>query len=371
MSANTKVAGTTALSMEDLVSATHLDARDLAPRLQAMLDRLDAGDLLGFHAALQEEVEDPAFDPAFVGVCADNPHLADAAMREALRGAAVTGMPGLEEGCERVTDVFVLPVTGSVADIHRLVADASAMSALERSFRDAGILAPGGRVALSDTPLRPHIVINATPGMLRTLHRAFDRFLGSAGTAADRNALEREVFNFETSCHPYDYVSEAKGTATLLLVGFYSREYTLTHVEIDAMTSQINYDDVHGEHEEILEAFEELARDVTGLDIALPHWIGRGCAAAAFETVRSLMEAEAACYGKDLAVSGLDGIACARRGDVTLVEGEIAGQILGPFSFPANLVDFAPKWADARFTEMARAVMPSGRLEYGRSASLN
>ncbi|MCV9964714.1 hypothetical protein OIU34_22750 [Pararhizobium sp. BT-229] len=375
MSANAKSRVSSASSVDETAALNAGLAQDviaLAPRMQSLLDSLHIGDSMEFHAALQKELDDPAFDPAFKAACAKNPHLADAALREALRGAAVISKHGSENGCERITDIFVLPVTGPVERILELAGDASAMAALERSFRDAGLLAPDGRVALSDTPLRPDLVVNATPGVLRRLHRAFERFAGSKGAAADRAILEMEVDDFETACHPESRVNAARGTATFLFVGFYSREYRLTSfIELDAMTSQINNADAHGEHDECLEAFEELARDVTGLDVSLPHWPGRGCAAAALETVRAHMEAEALCYGKDLAVSGLDAIACARRGDVTLVEGEIDGNILGPFAFPASLVKFEPEWASESLEEMARAVLPSGRLEYGRSASLN
>lgn len=372
MSANAKSRVSSVVETAALNVGLAHDVIALAPRMQSILDSLHIGDTMEFHAALQKEVDDPAFDLAFKAACAKNPHLSDAARREALRGAGVTSGHGSEFGCERISDVFFLPVTGPIEDILALSCDASAMAALERSFRDAGLLTQAGRLALSDTPLQPDLVVNATPGALRRLHRALERFSGSDGTVADRAVLEREVDDFEAACHPEGQVSEARGTATLLFAGFYSREYRLTSfIELDAMTAQINSADADGDHTESLEAFEEIARDVTGLDVSPPHWLGRGCAASAIETVRSNMEAEALCYGKDLAVSGLDAIACARRGDVTLVEGEIGGNILGPFTFPTSLVEFEPEWASESLEEMARAVLPSGRLEYGRSASLN
>lgn len=342
-----------------------------APRMQALLDSLHVGDFMEFHAALQKEVDDPAFDAAFKAACAKNPHLAAAARREALRGAGVTSAHGSEFGSERMSDLFFLPVTGPVDDILGLSCDPSAMAALERSFRDAGLLAPEGRLALSDTPLQPELVANATPTALRRLNRALERFCGSEGTVGDRAVLERDVDDFETACSPEKLV-EPKGTATLLFAGYYSREYRLaSFISIDAMTSQINNADADGDHSECMGAFEELAFDITGLRVSAPHWLGRGCAASALETVRAHMEAEAACYGKDLGLSGLDAIACARRGDVTLVEGEIGGNILGPFAFPSSLVEFEPEWAIESLAKMARTVLPSGRLEYGRSASLN
>lgn len=368
MSANDKITATS--SFEDVIASAY-DIVDRSSRIQSMLDSLHFGDLMEFHAALQKEVDDPAFDAAFTSACTANPHLGPSALREALRGAAVTGQVS-EEGCERVSDVFVLPVTGPIEDIHGLVADPSAMAALERSFRDAGMVAEGGLIALSDTPLRPDIVVNATPGALRQLHRALERFAGSERTTADRAVLERGVGDFETACHPDEFVSDIRGAATMLIVGFYTREYRYSNIDkLDAMTVQINNADAYDEYADNLEAFVELADEFSGLEVDLPHWLGRGCAAAAYETVRSQMQAEAACYGKELSVSGLDGIACARRGDFTLVEGEIDGQILGPFSFPASLVEFEPEWVNDRFIGMARSLLPAGRLEYARSASLN
>lgn len=369
MSANDKI--TASSSFEDVIASAY-DIVDRSSRIQSMMDSLHVGDLMEFHAALHKEVDDPAFDAAFASACAANPHLAPSALREALRGAAVIGTHGSEEGRERVSDVFVLPVTGPIDDIHGLVANPSAMAALERSFRDAGMVAEGGMIALSDTPLRADIVVNATPGALRQLHRTFERFVGTERTTADRAILERGVDDFETACHPEGFVSDIRGSATMLIVGFYTREYRYSNIDkLDAMTVQINNADAYDEYADNLEAFEELATEFTGLEVDRPHWLGRGCAAAAYETVRSQMEAEAACYGKELCVSGLDGIACARRGEVTLVEGEIDGQILGPFSFPASLVGFEPEWVNDRFIGMARSVLPAGHLEYGRSASLN
>jgi hypothetical protein len=369
MNTNDKITST--VSFEDVTAAAY-EIVDRAGRIQSMLDSLDVGDVLAYHAALQKEVDDPAFDHAFSVACAARPDLGPSALREALRGAAVTGSHGSDEGCERVTDVFVLPITGSFEEIERLLADDRALAGLERSFQDAGMVYPGGRIALSATPLRPDIIVNSTPGALRQLHHCLDRFICSERTGADRAILEHGVCEFEALCHTDGHVTSRRAFGTLMLVGFYSREYRLDALlELDAMTVQINNADADGEHCDNLEAFEELASDLTGLEIDLPHWLGRGCAAAAYETVRSQMEAEAECYGKDLSILGLDGIACARRGDVTLVEGEIDGQILGPFTFPANLADFEPDWVKERFSGMARSVMPSGRLEYGRSARLN
>jgi hypothetical protein len=363
------------LDVEDYRAAGIAFAReitDLGPRMQSMLDSLHMGDIGEFRAAVQAEVDNPAFDAAFEIACDNNPHLADVAFREALRGAGVSSVHGEAKGVERISDVFFLPVTGPVEDIHRLVSDASSMAALERSFSDTGLVAPGGRVALADIALRPDVVVHATPGTLRDLHSAFAEFVASPGTAADRSLLEGEVDDFETFCVPEGQVSEAKGIATMLLVGFYSRVYAvMTEFDIDALTVQISTGDGEGNHVESLAAFAELAADITGLDVALPHWLGRGCAAAAVETVRTMMEAEAECYGKELSVSGLDGVGCAQRGDVYLVEGEIDRRILGPFSFAANLVRYDPEWVSDRFEGMARAVIPSGRLEHSRSARLN
>jgi hypothetical protein len=246
------------------------------------------------------------------------------------------------------------------------------MAALERSFRDTGLLASGGRVALADIALRPDVVVHATPGTLRDLHSAFEEFLASQGSAADRSALEGEVDDFETFCVPEGHVIEAKGIATMLLVGFYSREYAvMTEFDLDALTVQVSTGEGEGDHLESLAAFAELAADITGLDVSLPHWLGRGCAASSVETVRTMMEAEAECYGKDLSATGLDGVGCVQRGDVYLVEGEIGGRILGPFQFAANLIQYEPEWVSDRFEGMARSVIPSGRLENSRSARLN
>jgi hypothetical protein len=363
------------LDVEDYRAAGIAYAReiaDLGPRMQSMLDSLHVGDIGEFHATLQSEIDNPAFDAAFEIACDDNPHLAEVAFREAIRGAGVSSVHGATQGIERISDVFFLPVTGPVEDIERLVSDASSMAALERSFRDAGLVAAGGRVALADIAIRPDVAIHATPGTLRDLHSAFEDFLASPGTAVDRSALEGEVEDFETFCVPGDHVDGAKGIATLLLVGFYSREYQVTtEFDLDALTVQISTGDGEGNHVESLAAFAELASDITGLDVSLPHWLGRGCAASAVETVRTMMQSEAECYGKDLSLSGLDAVGCARRGEVYLVEGEIDGHILGPFPFAANLVQYEPEWISDRLEAMGRRVIPCGRLEHSRSARLN
>ncbi|MBY3433764.1 hypothetical protein HFN89_06330 [Rhizobium laguerreae] len=375
MTVNTRPKAGSIPSVEEYKAAGVAFAReiaDLGPRVQAMFDSLHVGDLGEFHSALQAQIDNPAFDAAFEVACASNQHLADVAIREALRGAGVSSARGSSRGAERISDVFVLPVTGPVDDINRLVSDASSMAALERSFRDAGLVAPGGRVALADVSLGPDIVVHATPGTLRDVHRAFEEFIASPGTAADRSALEGEVEDFEAFCVPEGQVSEAKGIATMLLAGFYTREYAvMTQFDLDPLTVQISSADGGADHAASLAAFAELARDVTGLDVALPHWLGRGCAAAAVEAALTMMEAEAECYGKDISVTGLDGVALAQRGDVTLVEGEIDGHILGPFAFATNLIGYAPEWAGERFEAMARAVIPAGRLEHSRSTRLN
>jgi hypothetical protein len=361
--------------MEDIRAASLAFAKDMAalrPRVQAMFDSLELGDFGEFHAALQSDVDHPAFDAVFSSACDDNPHLASTAMREAIRGAAVSSTPGCRPGSERIGEVFVLPVTGLIGDINRMTSDPQSMAALEQMFRDAGVAAPGGRIVLSDTAIRPDFLINATPGILRDLNRSFERFVTSQGTSDDRERLEGDMDDFGTFCCPEFDVVELMGTTTILIVGYYTRQYgLLEQVDMDALTVQISSGDPSEDQSESLGAFSELAGDMTGLEIGLPHYLGRGCAAAAVENIRSMMQAEASCYGNDLSVVGLDGIACAIRGAVTLVEGEIDGQILGPFIFSTRMASYEPEWLSSRLEGMAHSIIPAGRLEYSRSASLN
>lgn len=345
---------------------------DLVPSLQDMMDSLETGDLHGFHVTLQQEIDNPAFDAAFEQVCSENPQIANEAMEEALRGVSTSGMNGSREGWERVSDIFVIPVTGPVDELARFAMDAGTMSALERAFSDVGLMTNSGRVVLSDTLVRPDVVVNATPGTLRDLFHCFQRFFWSSGGTIERAELEADVADFETFCHPDGYVSYHKGTSTLLLIGLYSREYDLREqIEEDALTVQIIHGDANGEFADALASFKELASDLTGLEVSLPHWLGKGCAASALETVRASMKAEASFYGIDLAKAGMDGVAIATRGDLTIVEGEVAGHTLGPFSFDNRLAVYEADWIATSLEQIAKTVLHPGHLISHRSAGLN
>lgn len=347
--------------------------RDVAA-FQHMMDTLFTEDYMGFHYALQDQLDRPEFDRLLQETCRANPHFAGFLFREALRGSSTISNVDPSTGAETITDVFFFPVTGSRSDIERMLGDGKAMSAIENAFMESGLVSPYASVHVADMAILPDVAVHARPGEHRRLTKAFEDYWTAGETPAARLRTQESIREFERSCHSGSQGQVAAGneSVTVLLAASYRRVITPHEsAELDGLMAQVAGSGYANEFEDQLEEFELLAEDDTGLRIGRPHLLGRACAAAGVQSIMVALDTEANFFGTDIRSAGLDGVAVAYRDGFCVVEGEVDGNILGPYAFPAQIASHEPDWPEQSLSSISRTMKPSGHLEHGVSARLN
>lgn len=344
-------------------------ARD---HFQSMMDCMEADDMFGFHHAIQARIDRPSFDASFEIACRENPSVANDARVAALRGGSTIPSVGSRPKTEAVTDLFFLPVTGRDVEIREFLSLASNIRRMEQVFVEAGVMRDGATLTIGDATIHPEAAVNATPGGIRTLARAFDRFNRSAPSASAREELSGELDDFVTVCGSVSGPVVSRGVTTVLLVGSYAREYDLSApFEVDALTEEISMMDVGGDNDDLFSALSSSLSAVSGLSVGKPSWLGRACSDAAVRNVLTVLSAEAAFYGLDVESSGFDGLAMADRGNSVLVEASLDGVSLGPVAYPRSVVALDQAFPVHALGAMARGEIPGGHLEHSRSVYLN
>lgn len=303
-----------------------------------------------FYELVNPQLGDGAFDQALQDAFSAGeiePSLFHSMMFTLLEAASSAGVDD-GDGAVTVTELFALPLTGTIEEVLETSSRLDVAHAMARSFSSTLYVADGTRVMLSPTTIDPLAAAALRPAIARQIAYEFqDAFANDY----DEAAAERL---FEAVQGPFEFLGvsdrnhlEDRGTVTRLMIGATQRTLSTTHAtSADAflfnMLDEVTPDEMLERSERFIGALCRLP-GVT----AVPYYplpIARSTAFAALTALGGGLQAEAKMLGVRHPDGIFDEMVVTRGNGQVFAEARVGDALLGPCAIPDELVRRDDAW---------------------------
>lgn len=298
-----------------------------------------------FFAAIDGQIGDGAFDTA-VSEALDRGEIEEElhhGMMYSLLEAASSVTEHEPDGHSfTTTELFALPVTGTIEEILDVTGSFEKLAALASVFSATGYVAEGVQVIISPTTIDPRAAARLKPAIAREMTAAFIPHFVHGYSARDAEDLFEIIQGgFEFLGDPEaDHLTE-KGRVTRLAIGATRRIHSTLYPTMgDAFIANFIDENEADELHAISDAFLERLNDAAPGSVAynLPVSVTRGAAFSALCAAMEGLNDEAALRSLRRPDFLMDEISISRHGDVVSVEGMIDDHQIGPVVVPDLLV---------------------------------
>lgn len=352
------------MSLKTLAASSNLEGANIADLYETFRRRVgekrnaavravrafEAADNDLFYELVNAHVGDGAFDQALHDSFAAgeiDPALFHPLMYTLLEAASSAGVDGGRDTVV-VTELFALPLTGTIEEVLETSSSLDVALGMARAFSATGYVTEGTRVLLSPTTIDPLAAASLRPAVARQLAHEFqDAF------AAEYDAPAAEHL-FEVVQAPFEFLRpegrshlDESGTVTRLMIGATQRALSTTHAtSADAFLFNMLDEVTPDEMLERSETFIETLCNVPGVTAApyYPLPIARATSFAAIAALGNGLQAEAQLLGVQRPDRIFDEIVVTRAAAKVFAEGVIGSTLVGPCAVSEELVCRDEAW---------------------------
>lgn len=303
-----------------------------------------------FYDIANSNLGDGAFDQALHDAFAAGDiesSLYHSMMYTLLEAASAAGVEG-DGDTVVVTEIFALPVTGTIDEIPEASGNLGTLREMARAFSTTGYVSEGVRVLLSPTTIDPLAASKLRPAVARQIAHEFQ---SAFDAEYDQAAAERL---FEMVQAPFEFMADDgrnhmddKGTVTRFVIGATQRVLSTVHpTSADAFLSNMldepSTPEVAARSEAFIEAVNSSPHVLATIHAPFP--IARATAFAAIAEIGDKLNTEATFLGIQRPDRMMDEIVLTRSGGFVYAEGVIGSAILGPCAVPEELVLRDDRW---------------------------
>lgn len=325
----------------DSAADLYADFRKRVSGKKAVVERVVAAftsqDPEAFFKSIDGQIGDGAFDTAIVEAF-DRGEI-EAELHHGLMYSLLEAASAVTEHDESghsftTTELFALPITGTIEEILEVTGSFEKLAALASVFSTTGYVAEGVQIIISPTTIDPRAAARLKCAIAQEMAEAFVPHFTHGYTPSDAEDLFEFIQGgFEFLGDPdIDHLSE-KGRVTRLAIGATRRIHS-THYPTtgDAFIANFIDENESDELHEISDIFLEMLNEAAPGTIAynLPMTLTRGAAFAALGAVVEGLNDEAALLGARRSDFLMDEMSIARHGETVSVEGQIGDHQLGP-----------------------------------------
>lgn len=317
------------------------EQKDVAERV---VEAFDTGDSDMFYELVNPRIGDGAFDQALFeghssGQIEDS--LFHALTYSLMESASAAGIADGEDMVV-VTEIFALPLTGTIEDILTTSGDVEIARSIARAFTSTGYVAEGTRVLLSPTTIDPLAVASIRPAVARHVAHEFqDAFAADYDAAAAERLFEAVQTPFESLSGREDNHLDERGTVTRFMIGATQRVLSTTRAtNADAFLFNMLDEAVPEEMVERSENFLSAVCHVPGVEAApyYPLPLARATSFAAVAALGAALQEEAELIGLQRPDRAMDEIVLTRTDGKVFAEGIVGSTLVGPAAVPEALV---------------------------------
>jgi hypothetical protein len=324
-------------TVAELYAAFRKRVSEKSAAVKATVDAFASQDPEAFMMATADEIGDGAFDTALKEsfergeIDADLYH---GMMFSLLEAASCSTEHDSDGHSFTTTELFAMPVTGTIEEILEVTSDFDALARLATAFTSTGYVSEGVQVILSPTTVDPIAASRLTCAIARETVESFVPHFTDGYTREDANDLFEAVqaaFEF-IGDHARSHLEE-RGRVTRLVIGATRRIHSTVYpTSADAFIANFIDENHCGTLQDISDGFLDLLNESAPGSIAynMPLPIARATAFSALATVADNLSEEAAAMGIRRADFLMDEISVSRHGEQTAVEGVLDERILGP-----------------------------------------
>jgi threonine/homoserine/homoserine lactone efflux protein len=352
------------MSLKTLAASSNLEGMNVAALYDAFRHRVgekrnsacrivrafESADNEMFYELANANVGDGAFDQALHDSFAAGeiePALFHPLMYTLLEAASSAGADGGRDTVI-VTELFALPLTGTIEEVLDTSSSLNVALGIARKFSETGYVADGTRVLLSPTTIDPFAAAVLRPAIARQIAHEFqDAFDSGYDEAAAERLFEAVQAPFELLAASDRNHLEEPGTVTRLMIGATQRALSTTHsTNADAFLFNMLDEVTPDEMLERSESFIEAICNVPGVNAALyyPLPIARATSFAAIAALGNGLQTETQLLGVQRPDRILDEIVVTRVDGKVFAEGIVGSTLVGPCSVPEELVRRDDAW---------------------------
>lgn len=324
---------------------------DYAADVRKAVDAFLSQDPEAFFRVIDGLIGDGAFDTALAEAFKRReiaPEIYDGLMYSLIEAASSVSIDDPDQNSFTTTELFALPVTGSMQEIMEFSGSFARLASTASLFSSAGYVSEGVRVILSPTTIDPRAAARLTCAIAREMALSFVPHFDSGYTPQSAEDLFEAVQGpFEFLGDPTtDHLAET-GRVTRLIIGATQRLHSRHHPTTgDAFIANIVDENDSDALQDISDRFLGALNEVTpgGITLNFPFTITRGAAFSALSAAIEGLNEEAALVGVRRPDFLLDEIIVARHGETVMIEGLIGDHELGPVVIQDQLVRRDIQW---------------------------
>lgn len=335
----------------ELYAAFRKRVAEKADAVKAVIAAFSRQDPEAFMSSASSEIGDGAFDTALSEahkrgeIDAD---LYNGLMYSIIEAASYSSEQDADGHSFTVTELFALPVTGTMEEILEVTGSFDGLSRTARSFSSTGYVSEGVQVILSPTTIDPMAATRLSSAIARELAEAFVPHFEHGYSPEDAE----DLFEFVQSAFEYlgdtdrDHLSE-QGRVTRLVIGATRRIHSTRYpTQADAFIANFIDENDSERLQEVSDSFlDRLNSDAPGsITYNWPLPITRAAAFSAVSAVVEGLNDEAMALGIRRPDFLMEEMSISRHGDRTAVEGILSGRVLGPVIVPDALLQRDRLW---------------------------
>lgn len=209
-------------TVADLFSSFRRRVEEQREVAERVVEAFDTGDSDMFYELVNPRIGDGAFDQAIFeshssGDIDDS--LFHALTYSLMESASAAGVADGEDMVV-VTEIFALPLTGSIEEILTTTGNVEIAKGIARVFSSTGYVAEGTRILLSPTTIDPLAVASIRPAVARHVAHEFqEAFAAEYDEAAAERLFEAVQTPFESMSGREDNHLDEPGTVTRFMIG--------------------------------------------------------------------------------------------------------------------------------------------------------
>lgn len=312
------------------------------------------------YALLNEEIGDGAFDTALqnafdAGEIA--PSLFHPMMATVIETASCFSEPDPDGHTVVVTEIFALPMSGTMPAILEASGSFEKLQSLARAFADTRYVSEGVQVILSPTTIDPLAATRLKASIAREMAASFAPYFDDEYTSQDAEDI------FEVIQAPFEFLGdrdrnhmEDSGRVTRFIIGATQRTHSTTYpTNADAFLANMLDETSSSVFQETSDAFLARINEIApgDVDFNMPLPIARATSFAAVATIADELHVEARAKGVRRSDFMFDEISLSYHGERLAAEAIVEGELLGPVLIPVALVERDRAWFTSMLDRMS------------------
>jgi hypothetical protein len=335
----------------ELYAAFRTRVAEKAGAVIAVVDAFSRQDPEAFMSSASPEIGDGAFDAALNEAHKRGEIEADlyhGLMYSLLEAASYSSEHDPDGHSFTVTELFALPVSGTIEEILEVTGSFEGLSRIASVFSSTGYVAEGVQVILSPTTIDPISATRLSTAIARELAEAFVPHFEHGYSPEDAEDL------FECVQPAFEYLGDGDrdhlsehGRVTRLVIGATRRIHSTRYpTQADAFIANFMDENDSERLQEVSDAFlDRLNSEAPGsITYNWPLPITRAAAFSAVSAVVEGLNDEAMALGIRRPDFLMEEMSISRHGDRTAVEGVLGERILGPVMVPDALLQRDRLW---------------------------